>query len=166
MSAQKATSKSGIPYLRRGPPGLVKWCNSVLAALDSQRVVRSVDVDAVIQPGGTLLTLRAIQPAPKPQPPSYSPRVVVYSYTPPTPGGPVGGDIKTAIQNAYISNKVTPTSGDFLAGVNGLNYVVYSDDAFVGDLGEYGYSILFFVVNGVTYTAFSVGGAWANGDGF
>lgn len=105
---------------------------------------------------------------------TFTPRVIVYSYTPPTPGGPVGADVQAAIETAYNdwgapydgSNPLIPQAFDFLAGVNGLNYLVFTDQNFFGSLSAYGYSIIFFTVASVTYTAFSVGGAWSNRDGF
>lgn len=103
----------------------------------------------------------------------FTPRVIIFDYGMSDSGGPVMADVVTAIQLAYNdwgapydgSNPLTPQAFDFLA-CDGLNYLVFTDQNFFGTIGAEGYSIIFFVVGGITYTAFSVGGAWANGDGF
>jgi hypothetical protein len=94
-----------------------------------------------------------------------SARVIIFDYTPPTPDGPDAGDVTTAIELAYTSWPLIPQALDFLA-CNGLNYLVFPDQNFYGTIGADNWSIIFFVVGGVTYTAFSVGGAYTNSDGF
>ena len=96
---------------------------------------------------------------------AFVPRCIIFDYTPPTPDGPNVDDIATAIALAYTSWPLIPQALDFLA-CDGLNYLVFPDQNFFGTIGADDWSIIFFVVGGVTYTAFSIGGAYVNGDGF
>lgn len=54
----KTKNSFGTPYLTQGPPKLLAVLNAHTAAIDALRVQRSVDMDALVTPEGTLLTIR------------------------------------------------------------------------------------------------------------